>query len=57
LALQRLNRLKLNYGYWTGKIGSIPKKLSPVIIESENLLEEQIVADISILNPGWMIIG
>lgn len=28
-----------------------------MVIESENLLEEQIVADISILNSCWMIIG
>ena len=47
--------MAIEQGIW--KIGSTPKKLSPVVIESENLLEEQIVADISILNSGWMIIG
>ena len=34
-----------------------PQALLPVTIESEALLEQQIVNDISILNAGWMLIG
>ncbi len=46
---------KLQQGIW--KIGDHPHKLIPVSIASESLLEEQIIADISLLNAGWMIIG
>jgi hypothetical protein len=51
--LHRYN--KLQQGIW--KIGEHPHKLIPVSIASESLLEEQIIADISLLNAGWMIIG
>jgi hypothetical protein len=45
----------IQQGIW--KIGEDPQKLLPVSIASESLLEEQIIADISILNSEWMIIG
>jgi RecB family endonuclease NucS len=47
--------MAIQQGIW--KIGKHPQKLTPVPIASESLLEEQIIADISILNTGWMIIG
>lgn len=47
--------MAIQQGIW--KIGAKPQRLSPVVIESENLLEEQIVADVSILNSGWILIG
>jgi hypothetical protein len=47
--------MAIQQGIW--KIGKHPQKLTPVPIASESLLEEQITADISILNIGWMIIG
>ena len=47
--------MAIQQGIW--KIGEHPRKLKPVSIASESLLEEQITADISILNTGWMIIG
>lgn len=39
------------------KIGDKPQRLQTVTLASEQLLEEQICRDISILNDGWMLIG
>lgn len=47
--------MAVQHGMW--KIGEIPQALSPVRLETEALLEEQIVKDISILNSNWLLIG
>lgn len=47
--------MAIEQGIW--RIGEKPEKLSSVSLESEKLLEEQIVSDISILHSGWLIIG
>jgi len=47
--------MAIEHGMW--RIGSAPFKLQPVKIENENLLEELITKDISILNDGWLLIG
>lgn len=47
--------MAIEHGMW--RIGNTPFKLQPVKIENENLLEELITKDISILNDGWLLIG
>lgn len=47
--------MAIEHGMW--RIGSAPFKLQPVKMENENLLEELITKDISILNDGWLLIG
>ncbi len=47
--------MAVQHGIW--KIGEQPKPLAAAKIESEQLLEEQITKDISILNPEWLLIG
>lgn len=47
--------MAVQHGIW--KIGDKPHPLSPVKLQSESLLEEQITRDISILNTSWMLIG
>ncbi|GAA0287202.1 hypothetical protein GCM10009128_01900 [Psychrosphaera haliotis] len=47
--------MAIEQGIW--KIGDKPTKLKTITLESEQQLEEQIVADISILNPNWLLIG
>ena len=47
--------MAIEHGMW--RIGSAPFKLQPVKIENENLLEELITKDISILNDGWLLVG
>lgn len=47
--------MAIQHGIW--KIGDKPEKLDSVVIASEELLEEQIFQDISILNRDWMLIG
>jgi hypothetical protein len=45
----------VQHGIW--KIGCKPQALSPVQLDSENLLEEQIFHDLSILNGDWLLLG
>jgi len=45
----------IEQGIW--KVSYIPTRLKTVTLESEQQLEELIVADISILNPNWLLIG
>lgn len=47
--------MAIQHGLW--KIGEKPQHLTPIALESEELLEQQIFEDISILNAGWMLIG
>ena len=47
--------MAIQHGIW--KIGETPKALKPVSIDSEELLEQQIFQDISILNSNWLLIG
>ena len=47
--------MAVQHGIW--KIGDKPKALSPIKIETEELLENQIFTDISILNSNWLLIG
>lgn len=47
--------MAIRQGIW--KIGSKPEPVKRVVLDSESILEDQIFADISILNSGWMIIG
>jgi hypothetical protein len=47
--------MAVQHGIW--KIGDTPEALSTVKLDSELLLEQQIAADISILNPRWLLIG
>jgi len=47
--------MAIQHGIW--KIGEKPQALKPTTIESEELLEEQIFRDISILNANWLLIG
>lgn len=47
--------MAIQHGIW--KIGEKPQPLAAIQLDSEALLEEQIVRDISILNSGWMLIG
>lgn len=47
--------MAIQHGIW--KIGDEPIALKAVSIESEELLEEQIFKDISILNANWLLIG
>lgn len=47
--------MAVQHGIW--KIGEKPQPLATVKLDSEALLEAQIVKDISILNTGWLLIG
>ncbi len=47
--------MPIQHGIW--KIGKTPQALKTVRVESEELLEEQIFKDISILNSNWLLIG
>ncbi|CCQ12022.1 hypothetical protein PALB_29230 [Pseudoalteromonas luteoviolacea B = ATCC 29581] len=47
--------MAIEQGIW--KIGEKPTKLKTITLESEQQLEDQIVADISILNTNWLLIG
>lgn len=47
--------MAVQHGVW--KIGEQPQKLETIQLESEQILEEQIVKDISILNNNWLLIG
>lgn len=47
--------MAVEHGIW--KIGSKPEALPTIRLDSEALLEEQIAADISILNAQWLLIG
>lgn len=47
--------MAVQHGIW--KIGSTPQALPALRMDSEALLEEQIAADISILNAQWLLIG
>lgn len=47
--------MAVQHGIW--KIGDKPEPLSSIRLESELLLEEQIVQDVSILNENWLLIG
>lgn len=47
--------MAIQHGIW--KIGQQPQALTQVSIDSEELLEEQIFKDISILNSNWLLIG
>ncbi|WP_027858412.1 PDDEXK family nuclease [Marinobacterium jannaschii] len=47
--------MAVQHGMW--KIGERPKALAPVKLDTEELLEEQIFQDISILNSNWLLIG
>jgi len=47
--------MSMQQGVW--KVGARPTALVADRLASEDLLEEMIVADISILSPDWMLIG
>ena len=47
--------MAIQQGIW--KMGSTPKKLTTIPLENENLLEEQVCQDSSILNADWLLIG
>lgn len=47
--------MAIEHGIW--KIAEHPVELKTIKIQSEDLLEEQIFRDLSILNSGWMLIG
>jgi hypothetical protein len=47
--------MPIQHGIW--KIGDKPRALNTVQMDSEELLEEQIFKDISILNANWLLIG
>jgi hypothetical protein len=47
--------MAVQHGMW--KIGETPQALREIKLETEALLEEQIVKDISILNSNWLLIG
>lgn len=47
--------MSIKHGMWL--IGEDPVSLKSVGMESEELLEDQIFKDISILNPNWLLIG
>lgn len=53
--VRRSEFMAVQHGIW--KIGEKPQPLIAIRLDSEALLEEQIVRDISILNSGWMLIG
>lgn len=47
--------MAIQQGIW--KMGSTPQKLTTVPLDNENLPEEQVFQDMSILNPDWLLIG
>jgi len=47
--------MAVQHGIW--KIGNTPQAMTPLRLESEDLLEEQIAKDSSILNEHWLLIG
>jgi hypothetical protein len=47
--------MAVKHGIW--KIGKKPQALKPIQLDSEELLEQQIFEDISILNDNWLLIG
>ena len=47
--------MSVKQGVW--KVGTKPVALVPDRLVSEDLLEEMILADISILSPDWLLIG
>ncbi len=47
--------MAVQHGIW--KVGEVPQAVTPSKLDSEELLEEQIMRDISILNSSWMLIG
>ncbi|MDM3871376.1 endonuclease NucS [Porticoccus sp. W117] len=47
--------MAVQHGIW--KIGSKPQALKPIQLDSEELLEQQIFEDVSILNESWLLIG
>ncbi|MEH6446020.1 MAG: hypothetical protein V7784_19175 [Oceanospirillaceae bacterium] len=47
--------MTIEQGIW--KIGAKPVRLKPITMASEDLLEQQIVNDISLLNSDWLLIG
>tara|TARA_R110002110_G_scaffold147129_2_gene337341 strand:- start:39956 stop:41047 length:1092 start_codon:yes stop_codon:yes gene_type:complete len=47
--------MAIEHSIW--KVGNKPEKISPLKLDSEDFLEEQIAQDISILNDGWLLIG
>lgn len=47
--------MAVQHGIW--KIGTTPQALTPIRLDTEQLLEEQIFKDISILNANWLLIG
>lgn len=47
--------MAIEQGIW--KVGKQPQRLKTTSIASESILEELIIADVSILNAGWLILG
>lgn len=47
--------MSIQQGIW--KIGESPQKLRPSALANEDLLEEQVMRDVSILNKDWLLIG
>ncbi|MAY01827.1 MAG: hypothetical protein CMQ38_02470 [Gammaproteobacteria bacterium] len=47
--------MAIEHSIW--KVGNKPEKITPLKLDSEDFLEEQIAQDISILNDGWLLIG
>ncbi|ASK55748.1 hypothetical protein WNA58_001147 [Vibrio cholerae] len=47
--------MAIEQGIW--KIGDKPQRLKPISMATEELLEKQILHDISLLNKDWLLIG
>lgn len=47
--------MAVQHGIW--RIGSKPEPLKPVKLDTELLLEQQIVQDVSIIDENWLLIG
>jgi hypothetical protein len=47
--------MSIEQGIW--RIGDKPIRLKSTYLDSEDLLEQQIFQDLSLLNPHWLLIG
>jgi hypothetical protein len=49
------NHMPVEHAVW--KVGNTPERLKDSKLDTENVLEEMIFKDVSILNDGWLLIG
>lgn len=47
--------MAIEHSLW--KVGNKPQKITPLKLDCESFLEEQIAQDISVLNDDWLLIG